>query len=217
MFQHRGAQGRRQGQGHPSGRVDDVPGVGRSIPVVGPEQFVAELAESSVDDDPVLGEAGSFGPLGTDLDADDGAVIGHAGPAAPVPAGLVRPASTADVEHAPRRCGRSVVVAADRDDHVADGEGAVSRSSLVLGGELEQLVVPRDHDVERFVAVGQVDDDVQRRGGAVTLGPRGGQACPSGLVGQIKDLVPGGGAQRFGAGSIGEVDADAAEIGRAHV
>ncbi len=71
------------------------------VPRVVPAQLGPELAQPSVDDDAVLGEAGPLRPLGTDLQPDD-VVAGASGAAAPVPGDLVGPPAAADVEHAPR-------------------------------------------------------------------------------------------------------------------
>ena len=66
----------------------------------------------------------------------------------------VGPPSPTDVEHAPRV---ATVRRTDGPPPVADHELAGRRSGLVLRREVEPLVVPRDHDVERFVAGRQLD------------------------------------------------------------
>src|SRR5699024_9643 len=74
----------------------------RIVPVVHPLQFVADLGESTVDGDAVLGGPGSLRPFRPDLDTDECFTVrGDPRATAPVPAGSIRPSATAHIEDAP--------------------------------------------------------------------------------------------------------------------
>lgn len=138
----------------------DTPRLERPVPVVDPLELVVDLGQPSVDDETVLGSARARRPLAPELQPDDVfPVVRVAGAPAPVPHVAVRPAATSDVHHLP---GISAIPA-EPPFIVADREDAVGRLGLVLGGELETGLPPRDHDVERFVAGRQVDPDRQGR------------------------------------------------------
>ena len=130
-------------------RIRDVPRLHRPVPVVVPLQLVADLRDPPVDDHAVLGEPGARGPLRSDLQPDDVTVAPARAPA-PVPLDLVGPAPAPDIEHAPR-VGPGT---ADDPTAVADDEFADGGARLMLRREVERLVVPRNHDVDRLVTGG---------------------------------------------------------------
>src|SRR5690606_39114713 len=116
------------------------------VPVVVPVELATDLGEAAVEDHAVLGEPGALGPLRPELQTDD-VVAGAAGSPTPVPGDVRWPPPTADVEHTPRVAGL-----ADRPPPIADHQLSACRSCLLLRREVEQLVAPRDHHVERLVA-----------------------------------------------------------------
>src|SRR5690606_6400675 len=76
--------------------IGDPPRPHGVVPVVVPDELAPDLREAPVDQEPVLGEPGPFGPLGAELQADH-LVAGPTGAAAPVPADGGGPATAADV------------------------------------------------------------------------------------------------------------------------
>src|SRR5690606_7876163 len=74
---------------------------------------------------------------------------------------------TTDVEHPPRIAGGAPDLGQLPADHQPPGGGA----GLVLGREVEGLVVPRDHDVQRLVAWWEGDVHVELPDPTVSLGP----------------------------------------------
>src|SRR5438477_3056758 len=128
-------------------RIDDVPGLHRIIPIVFPTQLVADLREPAVDDHAVLGEPRTGGPLRAELQPDD-VTAAATRAAAPVPVDARRPAASTDVEHTPRVAGGRT---ADRAGALADAERPGRRARLVFRRVVEQILAPRDDDVERLV------------------------------------------------------------------
>src|SRR3546814_1374514 len=109
----------------------------RRVPVVAPVELVAELGEATVHEEAVLGVARALGPLRAELEPDH-PVTGPPRSPAPVPRDLRRPATPADVEHAPGVAGG----AADGVAVVADHQLSHGGTGLVLRREVEPLVVP---------------------------------------------------------------------------
>ena len=159
----------------------------RFVPGVVPLELGADLGEVTVDDHAVLRRARPLRPLAAQLQPDHRTVRtaavdgpGVTGAPAPVPVGAVRPTTAADVEHAP-----GGFVVPEPADLVADDELAARRARLVLRGELERGVRPRDHDVERLVPGRELHPGVEPAGGAVGFLPRGAQLGPAGGVGHL--------------------------------
>ena len=157
----------------------------RLVPVVVPPQLPAELVQPSVDGDGVLREAGRPRPAGTELQADQLTGAGSACAAAPVPVDRVRPAASPDVEHAPRGLLRTELV-----QPVASTEGAVRRSCLVLGRELEPALAPRDHHAQGLVPRRHRDEHVELPVRSVGLAPAHRQVRAARVVGEPHGEVP---------------------------
>src|SRR5262249_51643767 len=122
----------------------------------------------------VLREAGSLGPLRTELQADD-VIVRVTRPTTPVPVDVVWPPPPADIKHSPRVRGN-----ADLPSSIANDEFTVHRTRLMLRRVVELFVAPWNDDVERLVADRTLDHTIEPTGATVRLGP--GRAETSGFV-----------------------------------
>ena len=78
------------------------------------------------------------------------------------------PPAASDVKHAPGITARWV---ADRPGALAHHEPASRRASLVLRGEVEDGIAPRDHDIERLVILRKPHDHIEEPQPTILLGP----------------------------------------------
>src|SRR5699024_8308905 len=140
--------------------------------VVVPPQFLADLGQLPVHAQGVLGQTGALGPLAAQLQAQ-GVAVGVAGGGAPVPGGVVGPASAPVVEHAPG--------VGEVDVLSGQAHGAVGGAGHLLAGVLEPGGAPGDDHVHALVARGQGEGQV---GAERALGGGAGEA-QAGALGRL--------------------------------
>src|SRR4029079_10719295 len=121
------------------------------------------------------------------------------------------PAPATDVEHPPRVAGTR----ADGSDVLADHERAFGRTRVVLRREVEQLVAPRDHHVERLVTGRQVYRDVEPARSTVAFGPGNADVRAGRVVGDVEIETVVRDAQRCRARSFRKSLAFRARYGNA--
>src|SRR5690606_15983618 len=106
----------------------DAPRAQRLVPRVPPVELVADLGETAVDAERVLGGAGALGPLAAELQPDQPAVGRASRSGRPVPPVRVRPHPPAEVLDG------EVLGRADRPRPVAGRDRAGGRPGVLLRG-----------------------------------------------------------------------------------
>ncbi len=130
----------------------DAPALHHGRTVVVEDEVLADLGQTAVDAQPVLGHGRAVRPLPSQVQADRAPIL-HAGRRAPVPDGVLRPNAPAVVEASERRHRELETLITEL--HIARG-----RQGVLLRGVLKLDVGPGDDDVQGLVALRTLHDDV---------------------------------------------------------